>query len=365
MRRLGAAALAGALLLALAGCSSEEPAAEPSTVTTTTAVAPSATTAPPDPSTLRGAAAGRGVRVGVALQSDRLDDPAVAELVATQFSSLTAENEMKWPSIETERDEMDFTGADRLVDAADAGGMEVRGHTLVWGQEVGNGMPEWLDGLSSAEVEDELGEWIDTSVGRYAGRVDRWDVVNEPIALSGGVVDDNVFSEALGPDWVAWALERAHSADPGAELWINEHSVEQQPEKAEALIALVEDLQAAGAPLDGVGLQTHAFSGQAPPPGTFAQLVERLRALGVAVAITEMDVPLVGGTTETTQADAYAQIVGECVAAGCEEITLWGLDDGHTWLDAFLGQERTDPLLFDRDLQPKPAFDAVHQALQR
>jgi endo-1,4-beta-xylanase len=95
-------------------------------------------------------------------------------------------------------------------------------------------------------------------VGRFAAP----GTFNEPISLAGPFLDDNPISRALGPDWVGWALERAHAADPDAELWINEHSVESLPDKADALVALVEDLLAVGAPLDGVGLQTHLFSGR-------------------------------------------------------------------------------------------------------
>jgi endo-1,4-beta-xylanase len=93
------------------------------------------------------------------------------------------------------------------------------------------------------------------------------------------------------------------------------------------------------------------------------ELVGRLRALGVRVAITELDLPLVEGSTLETQAAGLAQVVEECLAAGCEEVTVWGLDDGATWLDAFLGRTDTRPLLFDEDLRPKPAHAAVREAL--
>jgi GH35 family endo-1,4-beta-xylanase len=167
-RRLGAL-VAALALLALAGCSDGEPAASDA-ARTTTSTSTTTTTAPPDPATLRGAASARGVRVGVALLSDRLDEPGVADLVATQFAALTPENEMKWSAVEAERGTDDFTGADALVAFAEESGMEVRGHTLVWGQAVGNGMPDWLAALPPEGVEAEVGDFIDTSVGAFLGQ---------------------------------------------------------------------------------------------------------------------------------------------------------------------------------------------------
>jgi endo-1,4-beta-xylanase len=343
----------------LVGCSSSTERGAP----TTTVVSSTASSTAPAASTLRAAGEEAGVRVGVALPASRLDDSAATALAAAEFGALTPENEMKWSVVEAERDVLDFAPADRLVAFAGEHDMAVRGHTLVWGQAVGNGLPDWLAGLPPEEVRAEVGAFVDASVARYRGRVPRWDVVNEPISLAGPFLDENPISRALGPDWVAWSLERAHAADPDAELWINEHSVESLPEKADALVALVEDLVAAGAPLDGVGLQTHLFSGAPPAPGAVASLVGRLRDLGVAVAITELDLPLVDGATLATQADGFAQVVEECVAAGCEEVTVWGLDDSATWLDTFLARTDTRPLLFDEDLRPKPAHAAVRAAL--
>lgn len=344
------------ILLAACSSASRDEAATTTTMTTTT-------TEVEAPATLRGAGDEAGVRVGVALPASRLDDADATALAAAEFSALTPENEMKWSVVEAERDVIDFTAADELVAFAEQHDMAVRGHTLVWGQAVGNGMPDWLADLPPDEVRAEVGVFIDEVVGHYRGRVPRWDVVNEPISLAGPVLDDNPISRALGPDWVAWALDRAHAADPDAELWINEHSVESLPDKADALVALVEDLRAAGAPLDGVGLQTHLFSGAPPEPGAIAELVGRLRALDVRVAITELDLPLVDGSTLETQADGFAQVVEECLAAGCEEVTVWGLDDSASWLDAFLGRTDTDPLLFDEDLRPKPAHASVREVL--
>ena len=314
--------------------------------------------------TLRRAADAAGVLVGAAVEPDRLEDPAYAGVVAEELSSVTPENAMKWPQVHPAADEWVFAPADRLVAFAEEHDLGVRGHTLLWGQAVGNGIPDWVSAIDDpVELQQVVDDHIATLVGRYAGRVDRWDVVNEPLVTTGSDLDANHFLDVLGPGYIAAAFASAHQADPDARLFVNENAVELFPEKAQALVDLVQGLVADGVPIDGVGLQAHQFSGHPPEPGVFEELVAELVDLGVEVAITELDLPVPEGGDLEAQPDGYRQIVRECLAAGCSEITTWGVDDGDTWLDDFLGREGTSPLLFDDDLEPKPAYAAVVEEL--
>lgn len=212
-------------------------------------------------------------------------------------------------------------------------------------------------------------------VGRYQGRVDRWDVVNELFEYPVGVQAPSAF-DRLGPDYVAELFQAAHAADPGAELWLNEVFTEVFPAKGDALVALVSSLRDRGVPIHGVGLQTHlTLSPAAPNPGSVSGLVARLRALGVEVAITELDVPLGPLRTEQQQVDIYRQVTAECLSAGCTEVTVWGVGDAFTTLDT-AGQRQNNPLLaaffslpstpllLDVNLRPKAAYAAVVAALQ-
>lgn len=317
---------------------------------------------------------GAGMLVGAAVAPTQLDEVDTAALIAAEMTSVTPENEMKWAEIHPERERYDFEQADRLVEFAESNGLAVRGHTLVWHQDAGNPLPEWLlDVDDPEEMRTVVADHIATVVGRYRGRIDRWDVVNEPLVSVGAGPVDNHFSRVLGPEWIALAFEEAHAADPEARLFLNEHSAEYSEERADALVALVEELLAADVPLHGVGLQSHLFVGP-PPEGAIGDLVRRLRALDLEVAITELDVPLPAGdepgTTVAptpdalaTQADAYQQVVEECLVAGCNEVTTWGVSDRATWLDTFLGRPDTLPLLFDAALQPKPAYEEVRAVL--
>jgi endo-1,4-beta-xylanase len=92
------------------------------------------------------------------------------------------------------------------------------------------------------------------------------------------------------------------------------------------------------------------------------RLIQDWEALGLDVAITELDIPTVDGDT-ATHAQRYRDVVATCLASdACNEVTVWGLTDGFTWLDGLVG-EGSAPLLFDEDYQPKPAYVAVAEAL--
>ena len=322
----------------------------------------------PGTASLREAGCRLDVLVGGAVSPTVLDDDEARAVIARELSSVTPENELKWTVVQPARGQFDFAGADRLVDFASANGIRVKGHTLVWDQAAGNGIPPWVADINDpVELDQVLATHINTVMGRYAGRIARWDVVNEPLVSVGADRNRGHFAQVLGPRYIARAFELARAADPHAKLYLNEHSAEASPARADALVALVTELVNQGVPIDGVGLQTHLFTGNPPEPGVIDGLVRRLRMLGLDVAITELDVPLPAGLDAGAATDAalnrqaaiYAQIVGECLAAGCREITMWGVDDAHTWFDGFLKRTDTRPLLFDARLQPKPAYQAV------
>ncbi len=351
----------------LGSCSSDREASTQPAATTPTS-STSATTSVPSPA--------RTARLGAAVTAKRLEsDPAYAALVAERFDSVTPENAMKWSVARPTATTWDWTGADAAVDFAQRKGLQVRGHTLVWGQPSGNGIPAWLDAMTDpGEFTAAVLDGITTQVGRYRGRVQRWDVVNEPLNPLDGDVHRNVFVERMGPDYIERTLKAARAADPNAELWINENGTEYLPAKAEGLVELVRGLKAQGVPLDGVGLQTHLFVDGPLRAGGISDVVGRLRALGVEVAVTEADVP--GGSPNrdaAAQEAMWRQVAQECVSSGCVELTVWGVSDADTWLDdpglrqtvPFLAAfpVPTRPLLFDENLKPKPAFQAVEDVL--
>ncbi|MFN8018449.1 MAG: endo-1,4-beta-xylanase [Acidimicrobiales bacterium] len=322
--------------------------------------------AAPATCSLRELGARAGIRIGAAVDPGQLGDGLLTTTLAREFSSLTAENAMKWYAVEPTRGNEDYAGADALVAFAEAHGMEVRGHNLLWAQDAYT--PAWVKAITDPDdLRAVVEHHISSEVGRYAGRVPRWDVVNEPLASVGTGTSGSVFERVLGPGWLADAYRTAHQADPGAELWLNEYGTDWVPGKHAALLALVRQLLRDGAPLDGIGLQTHRLGVDGPDRATFERQLRDFADLGLKVAITELDVAIRPGdpTGLARQAEAYRTIVESCLAVtSCVEVTTWGISDRDTWLD---GQgilpAPTRPLLFDDDFAPKPAREAVAAAL--
>jgi hypothetical protein len=219
--------------------------------------------------TLRQAAEEAGVLIGSAVRDVFDADARYGPALARDFSSLTAETAMKWDSTEPARGVFDFAAADRLVEFADVNGMAVRGHALIWEQAIVDSTPDYVTVISDAgELRALMADHIRTVVGRYRGRIDSWDVVNEPLETAGSRLYENTFYRLLGPGYIAEAFALAHEADPDAKLFLNEPLVESAGEKFDALLELVANLRAQGVPVHGVGLQGHFFAepedGRAP-----------------------------------------------------------------------------------------------------
>ncbi len=320
----------------------------------------------PSTCTLRQLADLAGVRIGASAEASEVLPGPYAETLAREFSSVTPENAMKWYTTNPAAGVFAFDDADAIVDFADTSDLVVRAHTLVWTQDTFT--PDWVLAIADgAELATRLDEHITAVAGRYAGRVPRWDVINEPLATTGTTLSDSVFHRLLPADWMASVFSAVRAVDPVAELWINEYGTDWVPGKHEAFVALVRGLLEAGAPLDGVGLQVHRPSVDGPDRATFEAQLRDFTDLGLAVAITELDIPIPPGDEAAllAQADAYRTIVEACLAVvGCEEITVWGVTDANTWLDSLgIFPTPTRPLLFDDDFAAKPAYVAVRDAL--
>jgi endo-1,4-beta-xylanase len=313
---------------------------------------------------LRADAAAVGRWIGAAVQSSHLSDAEHARTLARHFNAVTAEYEMKWDPLEREPGQYDFSGADRIVDFAQRNGQRVKGHALVWHEA----LPEWVQRLSSSELEAALEAHIRTVVGRYRGRIPVWDVVNEAVAVDGSGLRDSVFRQRLGDAYVERAFEIAHEADPQALLVYNDFGGEGLGGKSDRIYELVRRLRDRGVPIGGIGLQMHIVAQRHPPLADIAANLRRLANLGLKVNLSEMDVRIrdVAGDRAArleVQRQEYHDIVALCVAEPeCDSITLWGFTDRYSWIDGFFGPD--DPLLFDESYQPKPAFFGVQDALR-
>jgi endo-1,4-beta-xylanase len=294
---------------------------------------------------------------------------------------------VNWCTTEWTRGQLDFHTPDGLVAFAQQNGMVVRGHPLVY-QEC---LPPWLaDGqLSRAEMTEILRDHVMTIVRRYRGHVRAWDVVNEAVAWdtsqavswNGIPIKQNVFSRALGPEYVEMAFRWAHDADPEAKLFYNEYGIETPNEMTSRVLDLVRSLLAHGVPIHGVGFQTHTSIYTPNGEDAIRSALAQFADLGLEVQITEMDVDVneVSGARAlplppepelsgrlARQATVYANVLRACLSLPtCTGVTTWGLSDAHTWLEWFQNPDKVQraPLLFDSTYAPKPAYSALHDAL--
>ena len=319
--------------------------------------------------TLRDLADRDNIHIGAAVAIPALrNDTVYADTLAREFNLVTPENVMKMDTIHPAQDRFDFSQGDTLVDFAEAHGMQVRGHTLVWHQQ----LPGWLTNgtFTRDEAIQLLHDHIATVVGHYKGRVQYWDVVNEAIADSGAGLRDTPWRRLIGDDYIEMAFQFAHEADPDALLFYNDYGAEGSGGKSDAIYAMVSDFVQRGVPINGVGFQSH-FTVNAIPFSGINRNMQRLGALGLQVQITEMDDRYSGAATDAIlqqQANDYSQLMDTCLNnSNCTAFVTWGLSDKASWLrTTILGSysnPTVEPLLFDDDYQPKPAYYAVLDTL--
>jgi endo-1,4-beta-xylanase len=307
--------------------------------------------------TLRDAATAADKFVGTAVNDARLSDQAYTDIASSEFSSVTAENAMKWDTTEPSRGSFNFAAGDRLVEFAGANDQQVYGHTLVWHSQ----LPSWVSngGFGAEELNQVMVDHITEVAGHYAGQAAYWDVVNE-VFNEDGTMRPSVFQNTLGDGWVADAFRAADAADPDAKLCINDYNVEGINAKSDAMYQLVSDMLDQGVPVDCVGLQSHLIVGQVP--GDLQENIQRFADLGLEVIITELDIrmtmPSDSGKLEQ-QGQDYQQVVSACVAvSGCAGVTVWGISDADSWVPGvFPGEGAACP--WDENLQPKPAYDGI------
>lgn len=318
---------------------------------------------------LRALAKRHDLLVGTAVNMDVLDsDRPYREKVATEFSAVTAENVMKWESLEPVRGQYNWGPADQLVEFARRNGQRVHGHTLLWHSQ----LPAWLsegveDGsISPAEFRNIVRNHITTVVKRYKGKVRSWDVVNE--AFTDGdnpVLRDTIFRQHLGDNYIAEALRWANAADPKAKLWLNDYATDGINPKSTAYYELAKRLRAQRVPLHGIGFQGH-LDLQYPLPIDAPENLARFDKLGLETAFTEVDVRffLPVDTYKTAgQVGSFNTLLQACLLTPrCVMFTIWGFTDKYSWVpDFFEGQGSATP--FDENYQPKPAYRGLQQIL--
>ncbi|MGD0561354.1 MAG: endo-1,4-beta-xylanase [Streptosporangiaceae bacterium] len=375
-RSVLAAGVAGAAALLAGGTGAE--AATRSSAVTARAARPG--DVPWASASLRDLAAGVGLRFGSALIPQDIETPSYAAIAGSQFSVVTPGNGMKWQIVEPEQGVYDWTQADELVNFAHANGQLIRGHTLVWH----NQLPDWLTtgvangSISSAQLRDLLHNHITVEVSRYRGKIWQWDVCNEFFTdTSPSELDPtNWWIVNAGPDIIPAAFQWAHAADPNALLFYNDYNIGGEDgtnAKSDAVYAYVQQLLSDGVPIHGVGNQGHLDTQYGWNPALLRQDLERYASLGLVVAITEADVrTFVNNATDQVPTDSLAQFAQPYEYSGmlqaalavpqCISFTVWGFTDSDSWVPGtFAGEGYA--AIYDVNQQPKAAYYALQSDL--
>lgn len=305
--------------------------------------------------------------------------------IKANYNIITPENCMKPQPTHPSEGTYNFTTPDAMVKWCEDNGIKIWGHTLAWHAQTANWFFQGTNGepVTRELAMERLSNHIHTVVGRYKGRVYGWDVVNEAINDRGGGETENLrnssWVRAIGPDYLTLAFKWAHEADPNALLYYNDYNIDQDTNydratpqysgKHTSSMLLLKRLIKDGAPINGVGIQGHWHLYN--NTDDIEKAITDYESLGLRISISELDVtatgensgafPTRGGGAAISpeafqkQAEVYAKIfdIFNRHAKSISRVTFWGISDRRSWRS---GQK---PLVFDAQLQPKPALQAI------
>ncbi|HEY8463106.1 MAG TPA: endo-1,4-beta-xylanase [Bacillota bacterium] len=289
------------------------------------------------------------------------DAATFTSIAAAEFNILTPENAMKWDALQPSQNNFNFTEADKHVAWAEANGMKVHGHTLVWHNQT----PGWVQNLSASAMEAAMYNHIDKVMNHFKGKVLVWDVVNEAFEENGNY-RTSFWYNTLGKSFIEKAFIRAREADPNAKLIYNDYNLEYTGSKSNAAYNMLKDFKSRGIPVDGIGFQMHLDIQYGFDYNDFARNMQRFADLGLEIYITEMDVRVSSNPTASelqTQAEYYKGVIEKCMdQPAVKVIQFWGFTDKYSWVpQTFSG--RGAALLFDSNYNPKASYYAVQSAL--
>lgn len=319
-----------------------------------------------------------GIIFGAAAAREIFVDESYRKLYLGETKSITTDYALKFDALRPEEKVFQFEGADALVEFAVAKGLIIRGHTLVWNEN----SPPWLKNKSKAQITKIMDEHIDKVVLRYKGKIDIWDVVNEPFwpghNASGGY-RQGIWYDVLGKDYIAQAFKRAARVDPGAKLAINEAHTERSDELGLAirngLLRLIDEMQNAGIPLHAIGLQGHLQPQFPSNDAGYVKFLEQIAARKLEIHITELDIDDTIYTGSVSVRDkqvaerVYAYLSHVLTVPNVKMISTWQLSDRYSWYNDTevlrkSGATRAPrPLPFDSDMTKKPMWFAIEKAL--
>lgn len=324
--------------------------------------------------------------IGTAVNRFQIEetDSVMAAIIGNDFNSITAENIMKSVHMHPQKDTFNFEMADKFVALGEKYDMFIHGHTLIWHSQLSSWFYQIEDSLEFASVTEKH---VKDITKHFKGKIDSWDVVNEALNED-GTLRNSIFLKKMGEGYLASAFKWAAETDPDADLYYNDYNMT-NTEKRKGAIKMVKNILDQGIKVDGIGMQGH-WHLNSPSLEEIEQSILDYSALGVKVAITELDVSVLPNPWDLVGAeisqnfensegmDPYKQGLPDSIQVKLanrykdifniflkhkdkiSRVTFWGVSDRQTWLNGFPIKGRTNyPLLFDRELKPKGAYDSI------
>lgn len=308
--------------------------------------------------------------VGVAVQSGKLTGQ-YDENYQKEFSSITAEWEMKMNVMHPSEDTFDFGPADAIVNYGETNGINVHGHSLIWH----NSTPDWVKNFAGTdqEFEDMIEDYITTVVSRYKGKITSWDVVNEALEDNTGNLRNSIYRQKMGDDYIAKCYQFVRAADPDVLIFYNDYNMITDQTKQDAVFTMVDDFIARNIPIDGVGFQMH-ISHDYPSKEDIQKATDRIVERNLKVHFSELDVranpnkDLSNLTSERSlsqkaKVKEVVEVYNGIPNDNKYALTVWGLKDSESWLLNFYGHMDW-PLLFDGNYNKKDAYYGFLEGLQ-
>jgi endo-1,4-beta-xylanase len=324
-------------------------------------------------------AARNGYLFGAAAAEVIDKDPAYRDLYVTQTKLITTDIALKIGRIAPQPGPKHFESADRLLAFCHQHAIAMRGHCLVWNEW----NPDWVKNMSVSERRMFFDSYIEEVVARYSGKLQSWDIVNEPFwpgHHAPGGFRVGPWYDAFGPDYIRRAFERAALVDRTTKFVLNEAQTERDDELGLAvrrgLLKLVADLKNAGIKIDVVGLQGHLQPQYPHDPARFSEFVHALADLGVDIYITEFDVcddifPDDAAARDAAVARTAQQFLETTLRhPAVKALITWELADNYSFYRGIARAKNPTasrlprPLPYDDRLQAKPLWGAIAQAFE-
>lgn len=310
-------------------------------------------------------------RLGASVNPKLLNEnEAYREIVANEFTSLTAENHMKMMHVHPEIERFDFSKCDEIVNFGLFSGKRIHGHTLVWHNQV----PQWMKDFQGNQLawENLLKTHIQTVVKHYKGKVSGWDVVNEAF-LDDGSLRPSIWAEHI-PDYIAKSFQWAHDADPEAILFYNDYGQDGKPLKMKAILSMVKDLKQKKIPIHGLGLQMHININSKQEE--IEEVIKQSTQTGLVIHFSELDIAvnpknnpefIYDQQSQSKQSDLFNFVFMAFQSIPASQqygVTFWNVADKDSWLRGYFKRPKEFPLLFDDQYSKKQIYQNLYNKLK-